>query len=86
MSRIELFHGTDHIIEKPDYDKGNPKNDYGKSIFDVNEGDDNKRYYYFQKTVSGGDDELVVYEVVGDAKDFSNWTIVDRINVGNLYK
>lgn len=33
MSRIEIFHGTDHIIEKPDYDKGNPKNDYGKGFY-----------------------------------------------------
>ncbi|MBQ7364981.1 MAG: sulfatase-like hydrolase/transferase [Clostridia bacterium] len=63
-----------------------PENDYGKSIFEIEEGADVKRYYHFQKSVSGGDDELVVYEVVGDATDFSNWTIVDRINVGNLYK
>ena len=63
-----------------------PKNDYGKSIFEVNEGDDVKRYYHFQKTVSGGDDVLVVYEVVGDAKDFKNWTKIKEINVGNLYK
>jgi len=63
-----------------------PQHDYGKSIFEVQEGDDVKRYYHFQKTVMNGDDELVIYEVVGDAKDFSNWTVVDRINVGNLYK
>ena len=63
-----------------------PKNDYGTSIFEVQEGDDVKRYYHFQKTVSGGDDVLVVYEVVGDAKDFKNWTKLEEINVGNLYK
>ena len=63
-----------------------PKNDYGTSIFEVNEGDDIKRYYHFQKTVSGGDDVLVVYEVIGDAKDFKNWTKIEEINVGNLYK
>lgn len=63
-----------------------PKNDYGTSIFEVNEGDDVKRYYHFQKTVSVGDDVLVVYEVVGDAKDFKNWTKIEEINVGNLYK
>lgn len=33
MSRIELFHGTDHIVEVPNYDKGNPKNDYGKGFY-----------------------------------------------------
>ncbi len=63
-----------------------PKNDYGTSIFEVEEGDDVKRYYHFQKTVSGGDDVLVIYEVVGDAKDFKNWTKLEEINVGNLYK
>lgn len=63
-----------------------PKNDYGTSIFEVQEGDDVKRYYHFQKTVSGGDDVLVIYEVVGDAKDFKNWTKIEEINVGNLYK
>ena len=63
-----------------------PKNDYGTSIFEVQEGDDVKRYYHFQKTVSGGDDVLVVYEVVGDAKDFKNWTKLEEIHVGNLYK
>ncbi|MBQ4121575.1 MAG: sulfatase-like hydrolase/transferase [Clostridia bacterium] len=63
-----------------------PMNDYGTSIFEVQEGDDVKRYYHFQKTVSGGDDVLVIYEVVGDAKDFKNWTKLEEINVGNLYK
>lgn len=33
MSTTELFHGTDHIIEVPNYDKGNPKNDYGKGFY-----------------------------------------------------
>lgn len=63
-----------------------PKNDYGTSIFEVQEGDDVKRYYHFQKTVSGGDDVLVIYEVVGDAKNFKNWTKIEERNVGNLYK
>lgn len=63
-----------------------PKNDYGTSIFDVQEGDDVTRYYHFQKTVSGGDDVLVIYKVVGDAKDFKNWTKIEERNVGNLYK
>jgi len=63
-----------------------PKNDYGTSIFEVQEGDDVKRYYHFQKTVMNGDDVLVIYEVVGDAKDFKNWTKIEERNVGNLYK
>ena len=33
MSKIELFHGTNHIIEVPDINIGNPKNDYGKGFY-----------------------------------------------------
>lgn len=33
MSKIEILHGTDHIIEVPDIDKGNEKNDYGKGFY-----------------------------------------------------
>lgn len=62
------------------------ENDYGPSIFDIPENASVKRYYRFQKSVKNGDDELVVYEVVGDAKDFKNWTLVERINVGELYQ
>ena len=63
-----------------------PKNDYGVSIFNTPEDADITRYYHFQKTVIGGDDELVIYAVRGDAKNFANWTLTERINVGDLYK
>lgn len=33
MNKIELLHGTDHIIEVPDINKGNPKNDYGIGFY-----------------------------------------------------
>lgn len=33
MSKIDILHGTDHIIEVPDIDKGNKKNDYGKGFY-----------------------------------------------------
>jgi hypothetical protein len=33
MNKIELLHGTDHIIEVPDITKGNPKNDYGMGFY-----------------------------------------------------
>ena len=33
MSTIKLLHGTDHIIERPDYSTGNPHNDYGKGFY-----------------------------------------------------
>ena len=33
MSKIKLFHGTDRIIEAPDINAGNPKNDYGRGFY-----------------------------------------------------
>jgi len=33
MSKIKLLHGTDHIIEKPDINLGNPRNDYGMGFY-----------------------------------------------------
>lgn len=33
MNKIELFHGSDHIIEVPDINKGNLKNDYGMGFY-----------------------------------------------------
>ena len=33
MSRIDLFHGTDHIIERPEIGKGNVRNDYGRGFY-----------------------------------------------------
>ncbi len=62
------------------------ENNYGTSVFDVPEDADLKRYYHFQKTVKNASDQLVIYEVVGNARDFKNWTLVDRIEIGELYK
>ena len=33
MSFMQLFHGTDHIIEVPDIHIGNPHNDYGMGFY-----------------------------------------------------
>lgn len=33
MPKIELFHGSDHIIKLPGYDAGKPYNDYGKGFY-----------------------------------------------------
>ena len=33
MSSIKLLHGTDHIIETPDINIGNPHNDYGRGFY-----------------------------------------------------
>lgn len=33
MNTIELLHGTNHIIETPEFSIGNPHNDYGKGFY-----------------------------------------------------
>lgn len=33
MSRIELLHGSDHVIEKPDFYLGKTHNDYGRGFY-----------------------------------------------------
>lgn len=33
MSRIELLHGSDHVIEKPDFYLGKTNNDYGRGFY-----------------------------------------------------
>lgn len=33
MSKIELFHGSDHVIEKPDFYLGKTNNDYGRGFY-----------------------------------------------------
>ncbi|MGN0332993.1 MAG: DUF3990 domain-containing protein [Lachnospiraceae bacterium] len=33
MSKIELLHGSDHIIEKPDFHLGKANNDYGRGFY-----------------------------------------------------
>ena len=33
MNEFVLYHGSDHVIEKPEYKKGNPNNDYGLGFY-----------------------------------------------------
>ena len=33
MNKIELLHGSDHVIEKPDFHLGKENNDYGKGFY-----------------------------------------------------
>ena len=33
MSKIELLHGSDHVIEKPDFHLGKENNDYGRGFY-----------------------------------------------------
>ncbi|MBO5305908.1 MAG: hypothetical protein J6B12_04010 [Clostridia bacterium] len=61
------------------------KNDYGRAFSDISEDDDVVRKYYFEKS-NGNKDEIVVYHVVGDANDFSAWTLAEREVIGEIYK
>ncbi|MBE6662063.1 MAG: hypothetical protein E7606_02135 [Ruminococcaceae bacterium] len=61
------------------------QNDYGAAFSDIDEDADIVRKYYFEKS-NGDKDEIVVYHVKGDAKDFDNWTLHERLVIGEIYK
>lgn len=63
----------------------NTEFDYGKSFLEIGEGEEIVRKYYFEKS-NGDKDEIVKYHVVGDAKDFSNWTLYEKEVIGEIYK
>ncbi len=55
--------------------------DYGTPFDEVSKDADVKRYFYMSAANENGsvrEYELVTYEVVGDANDFSNWKKIDR--------
>ena len=54
---------------------------YGKPIFDIAEGEERERRYYFQTMLGDGTIELVKYKIVGPATDFDNWTVTERIKL-----
>ncbi len=58
---------------------------YGTAFSEISEDAQITRKYYFQKS-SKKSDEIVVYHVVGDAKNFSNWKLADRIQIGEIYR
>lgn len=62
------------------------ENDYGPAFSDIAEDADIARKYCFERTLEDGTHQIVEYRVVGDANDFSNWSIVDRRDIGKLYK
>ena len=63
----------------------------GESFFDIPEGEDRERRYMLQITAKPAindldQDQIVEYRIVGTAHEPENWEIVDRIDVGDLYK
>lgn len=69
-----------------DSEKIETDTDFGRSIFDITENEQIKRYYYFQRMDSGFF-ENIVYEIYGNSNDFSNWSVISRENIeGNVHK
>jgi arylsulfatase A-like enzyme len=60
--------------------------DYGLAFSDIAEDAELARKYCFEKTLEDGTHQIVEYRVTGDANDFSNWELVDRRDIGKLYK
>lgn len=60
------------------------KNQYGAAFSDIDADEGIVRKYYFEKS-NGNKDEIVKYHVVGDANDFSNWTLYEREVIGEIY-
>ncbi len=59
------------------------------ALTDINEDSDIVRTYEFQRKNSSVEYkyEQIIYEIIGDANDFENWTIVDRYKIeDNIYK
>jgi len=66
-----------------------PSVDYGRAYSDISEDEIITRKYLFERDVRINDetaDEIVEYEITGSAKDFSNWKIKERHEIGYLYK
>lgn len=60
--------------------------DFGRSVFDISEGENIQREYLFQR-MDDGFFENITYRINGSSKDFDNWEIVNRVNIdGSVHK
>ena len=60
------------------------ENDYGRSYFDIAEGENVTRHHKFE-LYDDGDTRIIDFAITGMGRDFSNWKIVSDINIGSLY-
>jgi len=61
--------------------------DYGLSYFEVPEDQNSVRYHKFQLSIDSNKvTQIVTMEVTGDGADFSNWKVIDKKDIGALYK
>ncbi len=63
----------------------NTELELGYAFDEIPEDSDRKRKYYFQRNADGYD-EIVVYSIEGNANDFDNWKLTERINIGKFYR
>ena len=60
--------------------------DFGRSVFDISEGEIISREYIFQR-MDDGFFENITYRINGASSDFDNWEIVNRVNIeGSVHK
>ncbi|MBO4421820.1 MAG: hypothetical protein J5879_00150 [Clostridia bacterium] len=60
--------------------------DYGRSYFEIEEGETTVRYHKFELSDSPSN-QIVVFEVKGKGTDFDNWKIIARNNLpGSFYR
>lgn len=60
---------------------------YGKSYFDISEGETTERFHKFELYV-GGDvgNRIVTFKVMGNGTDFASWELFETKDIGTLYK
>lgn len=60
--------------------------DFGPSLTSIKEGQARERKHCFQVIGTNGEsNEYVTFKINGLARDFKNWQIVDRYEIGSLY-
>ena len=79
MGVVKLLHGSDHIIEAPEYAVGNPHNDYGQGFY-CTETDEMAREWACKKNTDGfvsvydfDDTGLMTLNLMDDSHTVLNW-------------
>ena len=60
--------------------------DFGTAYSEVPEGVDTERHHLFELTYGNGYSALVDFRVCGKGRDFANWQVDSRTDIGWLYK
>ncbi len=64
-----------------------PSVEYGRAYSEIGEDEILTRKYLFEKSVDSKEkDQIVEYEITGPAKEYANWKIKERHEIGYIYK